>query len=62
MKFNNPIFLFSVSCLDGGNNEEFNKLYDQYLVSDHFQVSGIDTNFSKDGKAFKKFSVYEVQK
>lgn len=62
MKFNNPIFLFSVSCLDGANNEEFNRLYNQYLNSDYFQVSGIDTNFSKDGKSFKKFSVYEVQK
>ena len=62
MKFNNPIFLFSVSCLDGGNNEEFNKLYRSYLDSDYFQVSGIDTNFSKDGKSFKKFSVDEVQK
>lgn len=62
MKYNNPIFLFSVSCLDGCNNEEFNKLYRQYLDSDYFQVSGIDTNLSKDGKSFKKFSVYEVQK
>ncbi len=62
MKYNNPIFLFSVSCLDGVNNEEFNKLYNQYLASDYFQVSGIDTSFSKDGKSFKKFSVYEVQK
>lgn len=62
MRFNSPIFLLSVSCLDGANNEEFNKLYNQYLNSDHFQVSGIDTTFSKEGKSFKKFSVYEVQK
>ena len=62
MKFNNPIFILSVSCLDGANNEEFDRLYNQYLNSDYFQVSGIDINLTKDGKAFKKFSVYEVQR
>ena len=62
MKYINPTFLFSVSCLDGSNNEEFINLYNSYLNSDRYQVSGIETNFSKDNKAFKKFSVYEVQK
>lgn len=61
MMFNSPKFLFSVSALNSLNNSEFQRLYESYLNSSNFQVSGFISQDTKDGKSFTKFNVYEVK-
>lgn len=58
MVFNSPKFLFSVSSFNSSNNPEFRRLYEFYLNSPSFQVSGLITSESKDGNLFTKFNVY----